>query len=176
MTEANIFSVDHSSSDVAFGNNALLVSPGFEAWATGPAEGQQHVHSSAEREHKTSVQSLHQQPATLWTTPANVTLVFILLCVNSNKQNTRNPYILNSLSHIYRLMQRLTSLVDEMGELVSAECQRQGAWGLLSEGTGAQLLCPDTGTVLTKGHIFGECTLRDLVCLNISNTYSVLNI
>ncbi|XP_038549320.1 uncharacterized protein si:dkey-103g5.4 [Micropterus salmoides] len=51
--------------------------------------------------------------------------------------------------------QRLTSLVDEMGELVSAECQRQGAWGLLGEGTGALLLCPDTGTVLTKDHIFG---------------------
>ncbi|XP_034723644.1 uncharacterized protein si:dkey-103g5.4 [Etheostoma cragini] len=50
---------------------------------------------------------------------------------------------------------RLTSLVEEMGELVSAECQRQGAWGFLCEGTGAQLLCPDTGTVLTKDHIFG---------------------
>ncbi|CAJ1065477.1 uncharacterized protein si:dkey-103g5.4 isoform X1 [Xyrichtys novacula] len=53
------------------------------------------------------------------------------------------------------LIQRLTSLVDEMGELTSAECQRQGAWGLLGEGTGAKLLCPDTGTVLTKNHIFG---------------------
>ncbi|XP_041654014.1 uncharacterized protein LOC121516688 [Cheilinus undulatus] len=53
------------------------------------------------------------------------------------------------------LIQRLTSLVDEMGELLSAECQRQGAWGLLGEGTGAKLLCPDTGTVLTKNQIFG---------------------
>eukprot|EP00064_Thunnus_orientalis_P004272 superscaffoldBa00000385_g4283 len=53
------------------------------------------------------------------------------------------------------LIQRLTSLVDEMGELASAECQRQGAWGLLGEGTGAKLLCPDTGTVLTKDYIFG---------------------
>ncbi len=43
-----------------------------------------------------------------------------------------------------------------MGELVSAECQRQGAWGLLGEGIGAKLLCPDTGTVLTKEQIFGE--------------------
>ncbi|XP_030261233.1 uncharacterized protein LOC115574093 isoform X5 [Sparus aurata] len=59
------------------------------------------------------------------------------------------------------LIQRLTSLVDEMGELVSAECQRQGAWGLLGEGTGAKLLCPETGTVLTKDHIFGpDGTLR----------------
>ncbi|KAK9520852.1 hypothetical protein VZT92_020711 [Zoarces viviparus] len=53
------------------------------------------------------------------------------------------------------LIQRLTSLVEEMGEQVSAECQRQGAWGFLGEGTGAKLLCPDTGTVLTKDHIFG---------------------
>ncbi|XP_047191720.1 uncharacterized protein si:dkey-103g5.4 isoform X2 [Scophthalmus maximus] len=52
-------------------------------------------------------------------------------------------------------IQKLTSLVDEMGELVSAECQRQGAWELLGEATGAKLLCPDTGTVLTKDHIFG---------------------
>ncbi|GAA6228396.1 uncharacterized protein LOC111665042 [Lates japonicus] len=52
------------------------------------------------------------------------------------------------------LIQRLTFLVDEMGELVSGECQRQGAWELLGEGTGAKLLCPDTGTVLTKDHIF----------------------
>lgn len=43
-----------------------------------------------------------------------------------------------------------------MGDQVSAECQRQGAWGLLGEGTGAKLLCPDSGTVLTKEHIFGE--------------------
>lgn len=48
------------------------------------------------------------------------------------------------------------SLVDEMGELVGAECHRQGAWGLLGEGTGAKLLCPNTGTVLTKDDIFGK--------------------
>ncbi|XP_039478312.1 uncharacterized protein si:dkey-103g5.4 [Oreochromis aureus] len=52
------------------------------------------------------------------------------------------------------LIQRLTSLVDEMGELLSAECHRQGSWGLLGEGIGAKLLCPDTGTVLTKDDIF----------------------
>ncbi|XP_063763473.1 uncharacterized protein LOC134880460 [Eleginops maclovinus] len=60
-----------------------------------------------------------------------------------------------SNNHQQNLIQRLTSLVEEMGELVSAECQRQGAWGFLGEGTGAKLLCPDTGTVLTKDHIFG---------------------
>ncbi|XP_017284465.2 uncharacterized protein si:dkey-103g5.4 [Kryptolebias marmoratus] len=52
------------------------------------------------------------------------------------------------------LIQKLTALVDEMGELVSAECHRQGAWGLLGEGTGAKLLCPNTGTVLSKDNIF----------------------
>lgn len=57
---------------------------------------------------------------------------------------------------IFSLVQKLTSLVDEMGEQVSAECQRQGAWGLLGEGTGAKLLCPHTGEVLTKDHIFGK--------------------
>ncbi|XP_016525650.1 uncharacterized protein si:dkey-103g5.4 isoform X2 [Poecilia formosa] len=57
--------------------------------------------------------------------------------------------------HQQILTQRLTCLVDEMGELVAAECHRQGAWGLLGEGTGAKLLCPDTGTVLTKDDIFG---------------------
>ncbi|XP_067362811.1 uncharacterized protein [Channa argus] len=56
--------------------------------------------------------------------------------------------------HQQNWIQRLMSLVDEMGELVSRECQRQGAWGLLGESTGAKLLCPDTGTVLTKDHIF----------------------
>ncbi|XP_061684126.1 uncharacterized protein si:dkey-103g5.4 isoform X6 [Syngnathoides biaculeatus] len=53
------------------------------------------------------------------------------------------------------LIQRLRSLVGEMGGVVSAECQRQGSWGLLGEGTGAKLLCPDSGTVMHKGNIFG---------------------
>lgn len=47
-------------------------------------------------------------------------------------------------------------MVNEMGEQISAECQRQGAWELLGEGVGAKLLCPDTGTVLNKNHFFGE--------------------
>eukprot|EP00066_Takifugu_rubripes_P017519 XP_011606785.1 PREDICTED: uncharacterized protein LOC101076355 [Takifugu rubripes] len=50
--------------------------------------------------------------------------------------------------------QKLTSMVNEMGEQISAECQRQGAWEFLGEGVGAKLLCPDTGTVLTKNHFF----------------------
>lgn len=43
-----------------------------------------------------------------------------------------------------------------MGEQVSAEGQRQGAWGFLGEGVGAKLLCPDTGTVLTKNLFFSK--------------------
>lgn len=46
--------------------------------------------------------------------------------------------------------------MNAMEERVSAECRRQGAWGFLGEGVGANLLCPDTGTVLTKNHFFGE--------------------
>ncbi|TDH14924.1 hypothetical protein EPR50_G00025880 [Perca flavescens] len=63
--------------------------------------------------------------------------------------------VYNNNNQQQNLILRLTSLVEEMRELVSAECQRQGAWGFLCEGTGAKLLCPDTGTVLTKDHIFG---------------------
>uniref|UniRef100_A0AAV2J2F6 Uncharacterized protein n=1 Tax=Knipowitschia caucasica TaxID=637954 RepID=A0AAV2J2F6_KNICA len=53
------------------------------------------------------------------------------------------------------LIHRLTSIIERMEDLVTAECQRQGAWGFLGEGTGAKLLCPKTGNVLTKEHIFG---------------------
>ncbi|KAK1900668.1 ABC transporter G family member 28 [Dissostichus eleginoides] len=71
------------------------------------------------------------------------------------REGTRILSKVYSNNHQLNLFQRLTSLVEEMGELVSAECQRQGAWGFLGEGTGAKLLCPDTGTVLTKDHVFG---------------------
>ncbi|XP_071353450.1 uncharacterized protein [Trachinotus anak] len=70
----------------------------------------------------------------------------------SKVYNNNQP---SSELHQQNLIQRLTFLLDEMGELLSGECQRQGAWELLGEGTGAKLLCPDTGAVLTKDHIFG---------------------
>ncbi len=94
--------------------------------------------------------------------------IYSLQSVTNNKQNIFNLFFL-----LLSLIQRLTSLVDEMGELVSAECQRQGAWGLLGEGTGALLLCPDTGTVLTKEHIFGESNTPELDYLNIPETLSL---
>ncbi|XP_072313008.1 uncharacterized protein [Eucyclogobius newberryi] len=53
------------------------------------------------------------------------------------------------------LINSLTSTIERMADLFSMECQRQGAWGFLGEGVGAKLLCPETGSVLTKNHIFG---------------------
>lgn len=60
-----------------------------------------------------------------------------------------------------------------MSEQVSAECRRQGAWGLLGEGTGAKLFCGDTRTVLGKEHIFGElhCTRKALLKPDDSAVY-----
>ncbi|XP_048016113.1 uncharacterized protein si:dkey-103g5.4 isoform X3 [Megalobrama amblycephala] len=48
------------------------------------------------------------------------------------------------------VLERVAMLADEMTEMVSVESQRQGAWAVLKEGTGAQLLCPATGTVLSR--------------------------
>ena len=39
---------------------------------------------------------------------------------------------------------------------MSAESKRLGAWGMLGDGTGARLLCPDSGTVLAKEDVIGE--------------------
>lgn len=47
-------------------------------------------------------------------------------------------------------------LADEMSEMVSIESQRQGAWVVLKEKTGAHLLCPATGSVLSREDIIGE--------------------
>lgn len=47
-------------------------------------------------------------------------------------------------------------LSDEMTEMVSVESQRLGAWVVLKEGTGAQLLCPATGLVLSREDVIGE--------------------
>ncbi|XP_067222023.1 uncharacterized protein si:dkey-103g5.4 isoform X5 [Chanodichthys erythropterus] len=48
------------------------------------------------------------------------------------------------------VLERVAMLADEMTEMVSVESQRQGAWVVLKEGTGAQLLCPATGSVLSR--------------------------
>ncbi|XP_050984608.1 uncharacterized protein si:dkey-103g5.4 isoform X2 [Labeo rohita] len=51
------------------------------------------------------------------------------------------------------VLERVAVLSDEMIEMVSVESQRLGAWVVLKEGTGAQLLCPATGSVLSREDI-----------------------
>ena len=46
-------------------------------------------------------------------------------------------------------------LADQMMDLVRRECQRHGALAVLGEGTGAQLLCPKRGVVLSRAEILG---------------------
>ncbi|KAK7156390.1 hypothetical protein R3I94_006451 [Phoxinus phoxinus] len=48
------------------------------------------------------------------------------------------------------VVERVAVLADEMTEMVSVESQRLGAWVVLKEGTGAQPLCPATGSVLNR--------------------------
>lgn len=64
------------------------------------------------------------------------------------------------------VMDRLHVLAEEMAELVSMEAQRQGCWGVLKQGTGARLLCPTSGSVLTRDDIIGEL-------LHFSNTWDM---
>ncbi|KAK1786518.1 hypothetical protein P4O66_017646 [Electrophorus voltai] len=45
---------------------------------------------------------------------------------------------------------RVVVLAEQMADLVSAEAQRQGAWALLKRGLGARLLCPVSGTPLSR--------------------------
>ncbi|KAL0973021.1 hypothetical protein UPYG_G00197840 [Umbra pygmaea] len=69
--------------------------------------------------------------------------------------------------HPHHVLQRLKSLTSEMTEQVSKECQRQGAWAALGEGTGAKLLCPDTGSVLSKEDIFApDGSVRSCVAVH----------
>ncbi|XP_055052386.2 uncharacterized protein [Misgurnus anguillicaudatus] len=51
------------------------------------------------------------------------------------------------------VQERVMVLADEMTEMVSVESQRQGALVVLKESTGAQLLCPATGLVLSREDI-----------------------
>ncbi|XP_067306926.1 uncharacterized protein si:dkey-103g5.4 isoform X3 [Pseudorasbora parva] len=51
------------------------------------------------------------------------------------------------------VLERVAVLADEMTEMVSVESQRLGAWVVLKESTGAQLLCPATGSVLSREDI-----------------------
>ncbi|XP_041098190.1 uncharacterized protein si:dkey-103g5.4 isoform X2 [Polyodon spathula] len=48
------------------------------------------------------------------------------------------------------LTQRLASLLAQMSEEVTRECQRLGAWGVLGDGTGAHLLSRSKAEILTR--------------------------
>ncbi|XP_043114159.1 uncharacterized protein si:dkey-103g5.4 isoform X4 [Puntigrus tetrazona] len=54
------------------------------------------------------------------------------------------------------VLERVAVLSDEMTEMVSVESQRLGAWVVLKEGTGAQLLCPATGSVLSREDVIAS--------------------
>ncbi|KAJ7990490.1 hypothetical protein DPEC_G00300860 [Dallia pectoralis] len=73
-------------------------------------------------------------------------------CVRHTGQTVDNHLLWDD--HKQHVVQRVSSLASEMAEEVSRECWRQGAWVLLGEATGAELLCPDTGSVLSKEDIF----------------------
>ncbi|KTF80235.1 hypothetical protein cypCar_00019259, partial [Cyprinus carpio] len=67
------------------------------------------------------------------------------------------------------VLERVAVLADEMTEKVSVESQRLGAWVVLKEGTGAQLLCPATGSVLSREDIIapdGSLRACDAVHVN----------
>lgn len=64
------------------------------------------------------------------------------------------------------VLERVNVLAEEMAELVSVEAQRQGCWTVLKQGTGARLLCPTSGSVLTRDDLIGELLL-------LSNTWDM---
>lgn len=63
-------------------------------------------------------------------------------------------------------LDRVNVLAEEMAELVSIEAQRQACWAVLKHGTGAQLLCPTSGSVLTRDDLIGKL-------LHFSNTWNM---
>ncbi|XP_017347105.1 uncharacterized protein si:dkey-103g5.4 isoform X2 [Ictalurus punctatus] len=71
----------------------------------------------------------------------------LLMLVSDNQTSLWSKYIQQCV------MDRLHVLAEEMAELVSMEAQRQGCWGMLKQGTGARLLCPTSGSVLTRDDI-----------------------
>ncbi|KAI5620779.1 hypothetical protein C0J50_19651 [Silurus asotus] len=67
------------------------------------------------------------------------------------------------------VMDRVNVLAEEMTELVSEEAQRQGCWVVLKQATGARLLCPTSGSVLTRDDIIapdGSVRACDTVCVD----------
>ncbi|XP_063062403.1 uncharacterized protein LOC134455311, partial [Engraulis encrasicolus] len=67
-------------------------------------------------------------------------------CLRMLAQATDSPQPLS-------VLQCVSVVAEELCEVVSGECQRQGAWAVLKEGTGARLLCPHTGSTLSRDDI-----------------------
>ncbi|XP_076832108.1 uncharacterized protein LOC143477416 [Brachyhypopomus gauderio] len=71
----------------------------------------------------------------------------LLSVLNDNHAPLWDPRILQSVKD------RVAVLAEEMADLVSVEAQRQGAWVVLKQGTGARLLCPASGVPLATDDI-----------------------
>ncbi|KAK3531764.1 hypothetical protein QTP70_028289 [Hemibagrus guttatus] len=71
----------------------------------------------------------------------------LLMLVSDSQASLWNKHIQQCV------MDRVTVLAEEMAELVSVEAERQGCWVVLKQGTGARLLCPTSGSVLTRDDI-----------------------
>lgn len=57
------------------------------------------------------------------------------------------------------LTRRLASLLAQMSGEVTRECQRLRAWGVLGDGTGAQLLSSSKAEILTREDLLGKSAL-----------------
>ncbi|KAJ8368257.1 hypothetical protein SKAU_G00082850 [Synaphobranchus kaupii] len=55
--------------------------------------------------------------------------------------------------HHQHVLQRVSVLAEQMMDLASRDCQRQGAWAVLGEGTGARMLCPKRGVAMSRTEI-----------------------
>ena len=57
---------------------------------------------------------------------------------------------------------RVAILINQMSNDVTDECRRVGAWGILGEGTGGQIVQPGTRTALARTDLISELSWRYL--------------
>ncbi|XP_048122972.1 uncharacterized protein si:dkey-103g5.4 [Alosa alosa] len=75
----------------------------------------------------------------------------------------------------HSVLRCVSTLADELEELVSGECQRQGVWAGLKEGTGARLLCPATGSILSRDDIIAsDGTVRACHAVHVDSVTGLL--
>ena len=55
-----------------------------------------------------------------------------------------------------KILARLGVLLQRMSGELSQECERLGAWGVLGQGTGGQLINPTTGQPMDKQDLIGQ--------------------